>query len=128
MDIVGRGLLGLTIACARCHDHKFDPVGTEDYYALAGVFASTTMFNRPLSAEVEKADASQKDNKEFENGKKASGEAKDGHKPEEVEQGIYDNIEKLKQEDVPSEELQKVKNNFAASEYRIVVVGLKGFG
>jgi predicted Zn-dependent peptidase len=48
----------------------------------------------------------------------AGGEAKDGHKPEEVEQGIYDNVEKLKSEEVPAEELQKVKNNFAAAEYR----------
>jgi predicted Zn-dependent peptidase len=48
----------------------------------------------------------------------AGGEARDGHKPEEVEQGIYDAIEKLKKEDIPAEELQKVKNNFAASEYR----------
>ncbi len=48
----------------------------------------------------------------------ASGEAKDGHAPEEVEQGIYAEIEKLKQAEVPSEELQKVKNNFAANEYR----------
>jgi hypothetical protein len=48
IDVVGRGLLGLTVACARCHDHKYDPVPTEDYYALAGVFASTEMFNRPL--------------------------------------------------------------------------------
>jgi predicted Zn-dependent peptidase len=47
-----------------------------------------------------------------------SGEAREGHKPEEVEQGIYDNLEKLKKEEVPSEELQKVKNNFAAAEYR----------
>ena len=47
-----------------------------------------------------------------------SGEARDGHKPEEVEQGIYDNIAKLQQEEVPAEELQKVKNNFAAGEYR----------
>lgn len=77
VDVVGRGLLGLTVACARCHDHKFDPIGTEDYYALAGVFASTTMFNRPLTVEAEKAEAEQKDNKEFENGKKAAGEAKD---------------------------------------------------
>src|SRR5262249_50648735 len=77
VDIVGRGLLGLTVACARCHDHKFDPIGTEDYYALAGVFASTNMFNRPLSADVEKADAAQAGNKDFENGKKATGEAKD---------------------------------------------------
>jgi predicted Zn-dependent peptidase len=48
----------------------------------------------------------------------AGGEARDGHKPEDVEQGIYDNIERLKKEDVPAEELQKVKNNFAAGEYR----------
>jgi predicted Zn-dependent peptidase len=48
----------------------------------------------------------------------AGGEARDGHKPEEVEKGIYENIERLKSEDVPSEELQKVKNNFAAGEYR----------
>jgi hypothetical protein len=45
VDTVSRGLLGLTIACARCHDHKFDPIPTTDYYALAGVFASTRMFN-----------------------------------------------------------------------------------
>jgi predicted Zn-dependent peptidase len=47
-----------------------------------------------------------------------SGEAREGHKPEEVEQGIYDDLEKLKKEEVPPEELQKVKNNFAAAEFR----------
>ena len=41
IDLVGRGLMGLTIACARCHDHKFDPVSQRDYYALYGVFASS---------------------------------------------------------------------------------------
>lgn len=41
IDMVGRGLLGLSIGCARCHDHKFDPVSTRDYYALAGIFQST---------------------------------------------------------------------------------------
>jgi cytochrome c553 len=40
IDVVGRGFLGLTVACARCHDHKFDPVPTADYYSLYGVFAS----------------------------------------------------------------------------------------
>ncbi len=48
VNTVARGVLGLTVACARCHDHKFDPIATEDYYALAGVFASTEMYNRPL--------------------------------------------------------------------------------
>jgi predicted Zn-dependent peptidase len=47
-----------------------------------------------------------------------SGEAKEGHTPEEVEKAIVEEIEKLKQTQVPSEELQKVKNNFAANEYR----------
>ncbi len=41
MDTLARGLLGLTVACARCHDHKFDPIPQKDYYSLAGVFAST---------------------------------------------------------------------------------------
>ncbi|MCA9077160.1 MAG: DUF1553 domain-containing protein [Planctomycetaceae bacterium] len=41
IDTVGRAFLGLTLKCARCHDHKFDPVTTEDYYALYGIFDST---------------------------------------------------------------------------------------
>ena len=41
IDVVGRGFLGLSVACARCHDHKFDPVPTADYYSLYGVFASS---------------------------------------------------------------------------------------
>lgn len=40
IDVVTRGTLGLTVACARCHDHKFDPIPTRDYYALYGVFQS----------------------------------------------------------------------------------------
>jgi hypothetical protein len=41
IDTVGKAFLGLTLGCARCHDHKFDPIPTADYYALAGVFCST---------------------------------------------------------------------------------------
>ncbi|HZZ81068.1 MAG TPA: PSD1 and planctomycete cytochrome C domain-containing protein [Gemmataceae bacterium] len=54
VDVVTRGILGLTVACARCHDHKFDPISTRDYYALAGVFASTVAAPRSL-AETEPA-------------------------------------------------------------------------
>jgi mono/diheme cytochrome c family protein len=41
IDVVGRAILGLTLGCARCHDHKFDPISMSDYYALAGIFKST---------------------------------------------------------------------------------------
>jgi hypothetical protein len=43
IDAVSRGILGLTASCARCHDHKFDPIPTADYYALAGIFRSTDL-------------------------------------------------------------------------------------
>jgi cytochrome c553 len=41
LDTVGKAFMGLTLGCARCHDHKFDPISTADYYGLAGVFKST---------------------------------------------------------------------------------------
>ena len=41
IETVGRAFLGMTLGCARCHDHKFDPVPADDYYALAGIFRST---------------------------------------------------------------------------------------
>ncbi len=41
MDTIGRSMMGLTLGCARCHDHKFDPIAQTDYYAMAGIFAST---------------------------------------------------------------------------------------
>jgi hypothetical protein len=44
IDVTGRAFLGLTLACARCHDHKFDPVPAVDYYGLAGIFRSTEVF------------------------------------------------------------------------------------
>ncbi len=41
IDVIGSGIIGLSVACARCHDHKFDPIPTKDYYALAGIFQSS---------------------------------------------------------------------------------------
>ena len=45
IDTIGKSFLGLTLGCARCHDHKFDPVPTSDYYALAGILMSTHTIN-----------------------------------------------------------------------------------
>ena len=47
IEVVSKAMLGLTVACARCHDHKFDPILTQDYYSLAGIFASTRNFKDP---------------------------------------------------------------------------------
>jgi hypothetical protein len=49
VDAVSRGFLGLTVGCARCHDHKYDPIPTTDYYALAGVFLNTEYHEYPLA-------------------------------------------------------------------------------
>ncbi|MCB1097001.1 MAG: DUF1549 domain-containing protein [Verrucomicrobiae bacterium] len=46
IDTIGRSLLGLTLGCAKCHDHKFEPVPTADYYALAGILTSTQVMER----------------------------------------------------------------------------------
>jgi hypothetical protein len=64
IDVVARGMMGLTVGCARCHDHKFDPIPTADYYSLYGVFASShepavlpkigKAENTPAGAEYEK--------------------------------------------------------------------------
>ena len=49
VDAVSRGMLGLTVGCARCHDHKYDPIPTKDYYSLAGVFLNTEYHEYPLA-------------------------------------------------------------------------------
>lgn len=54
VDTVSQTMLGLTVACARCHDHKFDPITTRDYYAMAGVFASVQMVNMKPDGTEEK--------------------------------------------------------------------------
>jgi hypothetical protein len=54
VDTVSRTMLGLTVACARCHDHKFEPITSRDYYAMAGIFASTRMVNWRIDGSSEK--------------------------------------------------------------------------
>jgi hypothetical protein len=62
VDTLVRGFLALTVSCARCHDHKFDPIPTQDYYSLAGVFFSTKLSDVALApkAEVERFEMGQK--------------------------------------------------------------------
>ncbi|MCA9218671.1 MAG: DUF1549 domain-containing protein, partial [Planctomycetales bacterium] len=58
IDVVTRGLLGLTVTCARCHDHKYDPIPSADYYSLYGVFASSVEpGDPPLIAPPEESEA-----------------------------------------------------------------------
>ena len=49
VDATTRGFLGLTVACAQCHDHKFDPIPTKDYYSMLGIFANTHLAEEPLA-------------------------------------------------------------------------------
>lgn len=53
IEAIGATFLGLTVACARCHDHKYDPISTHDYYGLAGVLASLRFDDRPTVPEAE---------------------------------------------------------------------------
>ena len=55
VDAVTRGMLGLTVACARCHNHKYDPITQKDYYALIGVFANSTYKEYPTVSEAQAA-------------------------------------------------------------------------
>ena len=50
VDTLTRGFLGLTVSCARCHDHKFDPIPTRDYYSIAGIYMGTAMSDAPLGS------------------------------------------------------------------------------
>jgi hypothetical protein len=56
VDVVSRGFLGLTVACARCHDHKYDPIPQTDYYALAGIFFNTVYDEYPRAPQKIVAD------------------------------------------------------------------------
>jgi mono/diheme cytochrome c family protein len=80
IDTLTRGFLALTVSCARCHDHKFDPISQRDYYSLAGVFASTRYEEVPIGppAQVEKYKQSQNRIRELDKKIKQLAAAKNG--------------------------------------------------
>ena len=53
VDTLTRGFMGITVSCARCHDHKFDPIPTRDYYSIAGIFNGSNLAESPLVSPVE---------------------------------------------------------------------------
>jgi len=72
IDVVTRGLLGLTVSCARCHEHKYDPVPTEDYYSLYGIFRSSSEPEEwPLIEEPDENDPQYREFKKIYDEKKA---------------------------------------------------------
>lgn len=78
IDVVFRGTQGLTVACARCHDHKFDPIPTKDYYSLYGVFAGSTETTVRLVDQPERTDAFTAYEKELQERERKLNEALDG--------------------------------------------------
>lgn len=77
VDVTSKAFLGLTMACARCHNHKFDPLLTKDYYSLIGMFASTRSFSNPdshVSVPLEKPLVPKSEWQQFQAAKKAQAE------------------------------------------------------
>ena len=71
MDATTRGFLALTVACATCHDHKYDPIPTKDYYSLLGIFKNTDLSEYPLAPKPE-VDAYKARKKQIDDQKEAS--------------------------------------------------------
>ena len=98
VDTVTRSFLGLTVACARCHDHKYDPITTRDYYGLAGVFASTRLVDKTPDGKIDEAPKESKGS----DGKKAKAKANpdamhvvdDGEKAQDLNVFIRGNVER----------------------------------
>jgi hypothetical protein len=65
IDVVTRGTMGLTVACARCHDHKYDPIPTRDYYSLYGVFQNCVEMLTPIAEPAARDEAYEKFEKEL---------------------------------------------------------------
>jgi hypothetical protein len=108
VDAVTRGLLGMTVACARCHDHKFDPITNKDYYALAGVFSSLWLVKRPI-VEMDPAQA-EKLVWDHEKLIRIDGEYKNLKELDTIREGLIPRVNQMK------EEVERLTKQLAADE------------
>jgi hypothetical protein len=107
VDTLTRGFLALTVSCARCHDHKFDPIPTRDYYSLAGIYYNTNLSDAPLAPpeQVKVYAAAQNRMKQAEDRLKkmqADLKAKKGGATPEAVKELKDEVAKLKKEMPPA--------------------------
>ncbi|MBT4866437.1 MAG: DUF1549 domain-containing protein, partial [Planctomycetaceae bacterium] len=90
VDTLTRGILALTVSCARCHEHKFDPIPQLDYYSLAGVFNNTNAIIKPIAPQpvIDRYNKAQQEIRERDAsfGKRERELKKDGRKPTPAEQ------------------------------------------
>ena len=107
IDTIGRALLGMTLGCARCHDHKFDPVPTEEYYALAGIFGSTKTLvpgnvsryvERPLPMNPKELARLRMHQQRVEELQQALAEAKDRFEEIDQDENLSSNVDEAKAE------------------------------
>ncbi|MGC6464692.1 MAG: DUF1549 and DUF1553 domain-containing protein [Akkermansiaceae bacterium] len=100
MDTTGRVFLGMTIGCARCHDHKIDPISIEEYYGLAGIFMSTkTLTKYSVVAEFHEHDfTDEEDKKTWKEVRRLEGLQKKKETPKEEKERLGGEIAKLKKD------------------------------
>lgn len=101
LDTIGKGLMGLTMGCARCHDHKFDPIPTRDYYSLLAIFSSTrTMQNLNTVAKAFERPLGGEENPEVVEARKKLAEAREAVKKLEQEFGKTPEMDKEKRHEI----------------------------
>ena len=100
MDTMGRAFLGMTIGCARCHDHKIDPISIKDYYGLAGIFMSTkTLTKYSVVAEFHEHDLTEEEHqKRWQEVRRLEGEQKKKETPKDKKEKLAEQITTLKKD------------------------------
>ena len=100
MDTMGRAFLGMTIGCARCHDHKIDPISIKDYYGLAGIFMSTkTLTKYSVVAEFHEHDLTEEEHqKRWQEVRRLEGEQKKKETPKDKKEKLAEKITTLKKD------------------------------